>query len=90
PVDSIRVMGGLTYIDPKITKTRIESELGNVVAGVPKVQAKLGIEGDVSYIPGLTLTANATAASKQYIYNDNSTSVPGREVYGIGARYNTK
>ncbi|MDC5519501.1 TonB-dependent siderophore receptor [Acinetobacter baumannii] len=90
PVDSIRVMGGLTYIDPKITKTRIASELGNVVAGVPKVQAKLGIEGDVSYIPGLTLTANATAASKQYIYNDNSTSVPGREVYGIGARYNTK
>ncbi len=90
PVDNIRVMGGLTYIDPKITKTRIASELGNVVAGVPKVQAKLGIEGDVSYIPGLTLTANATAASKQYIYNDNSTSVPGREVYGIGARYNTK
>ena len=41
-------------------------------------------------ISGLTLTANATAASKQYIYNDNSTSVPGREVYGIGARYNTK
>lgn len=90
PMDSLRVMGGFTYIDPKITKTGIKNELGNVVAGVPKMQAKLGVEGDVPYIPGLTLTANATAASKQYIYTDNSTSVPGREVYGIGARYQTK
>lgn len=90
PMDSLRVMGGFTYIDPKITKTGIKNELGNVVAGVPKMQAKLGVEGDVPYIPGLTLTANATAASKQYIYTDNSTSVPGREVYGIGARYHTK
>ncbi len=90
PVDSIRVMGGATYIDPKITKTGIKNELGNVVAGVPKLQAKLGVEGDVSYIPGLTLTANASAASKQYIYSDNTTSVPGREIFGVGARYSTK
>ena len=38
---------------------------------------------------GFTLTANATAATKQYISADNSLSVPGRVVYDVGARYAT-
>ncbi|MNM24865.1 Ferrichrome receptor FcuA precursor [compost metagenome] len=37
----------------------------------------------------MTLTANATAASKQYINAENSLSVPGRTVFDLGARYAT-
>ncbi len=40
PMDSLRVMGGFTYIDPKITKTGIKTKLGNVVAGVPKIASE--------------------------------------------------
>lgn len=39
---------------------------------------------------GLTLTANATSASKQYLNADNSLSVPGRTVFDLGARYATR
>jgi iron complex outermembrane receptor protein len=39
---------------------------------------------------GLTLTANATAASRQYLNADNSLSVPGRTVFDVGARYATQ
>ena len=41
-------------------------------------------------VQGLALTANATAASKQYISADNSLSVSGRTVFDLGARYATK
>jgi len=57
---------------------------------VPKLQAKLGVEWDAPPVPGLTLTANATVASKQYINEDNSLSVPGRSVFDLGARYATR
>ncbi|NIE95977.1 TonB-dependent siderophore receptor [Acinetobacter sp. Tr-809] len=90
PLQGLRVMGGVTYIQPKLTKTQNPDELGNMATGVPKMQAKLGLEGDIDYVPGLTLTANAIAASKQYINRINTISVPSREVYSIGARYSTQ
>jgi len=34
---------------------------------MPKMQTKLGVEWDTPAVQGLTLTANATAVSKQYI-----------------------
>src|SRR5690606_34704426 len=58
--------------------------------GLLKWQAKLGIEWDVPAMHGLTLLANATSASKQYLSSDNSLSVPGRTVFDLGARYVTK
>lgn len=90
PLQGVRVMGGMTYIEPKLTKTQNFDEAGKMATGVPKIQAKLGVEGDIDYITGLTLTANATAASKQYIDRMNTISVSGREVYSIGARYSTQ
>ncbi|MFP3740217.1 TonB-dependent receptor domain-containing protein, partial [Burkholderia sp. SIMBA_019] len=63
---------------------------GNTATGVPKLQGKLGAEWDVPQLRGLTLTANATSASKQYIDTSNSLSVAGRTIYDVGARYATK
>jgi len=48
------------------------------------------VEWGIPTLQGLTLTANATAASKQYLSADNSVSVPGRTVFDLGARYATK
>lgn len=36
---------------------------------------------------GLTLTANGTSVSKQYISDDNAQSIPGHTIYDLGARY---
>ncbi len=57
---------------------------------MPKLQGKLGAEWDVPAIPGLTVTGNATAVSKQYISADNSLWAAGRVTYDLGARYATK
>lgn len=90
PMRGLRLMGGVAYIDPKVTKTAIAANEGKQATGIPKLQGKLGVEWDVPAVQGLTLTANATAVSKQYISADNSLSVAGRTTYDVGARYATK
>ncbi|MGO3898282.1 MAG: TonB-dependent receptor domain-containing protein, partial [Psychrobacter sp.] len=76
-------------IDAKLTKTNNGVNEGNQAAGVPKWQSKIGVEWDLPLVENLTLTANANAVSKQYLENDNIQSLPGRTIYGVGARYLT-
>ena len=83
-------MGGIAYTAPKLTQTAGGVNQGKVATGVPKLQGKLGAEWDVPAIPGLTVTGNATAVSKQYISADNSLWAAGRVTYDLGARYATK
>ncbi|QPF76537.1 TonB-dependent siderophore receptor [Roseateles sp. DAIF2] len=83
----LRLMGGAAYVDPKLTKTAGGVNQGRQATGVAKLQAKLGGEWDLPALPGLTLTANATSVSKQYISADNALWVPGRTTYDLGARY---
>ena len=90
PVRDVRLMGGIAYVDPTLARTKNGVNQGKQAAGVPRLQAKLGGEWDAPQLPGLSLTANVTAASKQYINEDNSLSVPGRTVFDLGARYATR
>lgn len=90
PLRGVRMMGGIAYTAPKLTQTAGGVNQGKVATGVPKLQGKLGAEWDVPAIPGLTVTGNATAVSKQYISADNSLWAAGRVTYDIGARYATK
>ena len=87
PLSNLRLMGGIAYVNPEITRAASDEEQGNQATGVPDLPAKLGTEWDLSVAPGLTLTANATAMSEQYINSDNSLSVPGHTIYDVGARY---
>ncbi len=86
----LRLMGGVAYVDPKVTRIATAAVQGKTVTGVAKLQGKLGVEWDVPGAAGLTLTGNATAVSKQYISADNSLWVGGRTTYDLGARYATK
>ncbi|MCR4158364.1 TonB-dependent siderophore receptor [Kerstersia gyiorum] len=90
PMDGVRLMGGIAYSDAEVTKAAVAADEGKQATGLPKWQAKLGAEWDVPAMQGLTLTANATYASKQYLSADNSLSIPGRTVFDVGARYATK
>jgi len=90
PMNGVRLMGGIAYSDAEVTKAAVAANEGKQATGLPKWQAKLGAEWDIPAMQGLTLSANATAASKQYLNADNSLSVPGRTLYDLGARYTTK
>lgn len=90
PIKGFRLMGGIAYSDPKVTQAANPAHQGKQATGLPKWQAKLGAEWDVAALQGLTLTTNATSASKQYLSADNALSVPGRTVFDVGARYHTQ
>lgn len=85
----MRLLGGLAYVQPKLTRTAGSVNEGRIATAMAQRQAKLGVEWDVPALQGLTLTGNATAMSKQYISADNSLSVPGRTLFDVGARYST-
>lgn len=89
PLSNLRLMGGIAYVDPKVTRAASDENQGSQATGVPDLQAKLGTEWDLTAAPGLTLTANVTAMSEQYINSDNSLSIPGHTIYDVGARYAT-
>ncbi len=89
PMDGVRLLGGVAYVQPKLTRTAGGVNEGRIATAVAQRQAKLGVEWDVPTLQGLTLTGSATAMSKQYISADNSLSVPGRTLFDLGARYST-
>ncbi|MBZ9559761.1 MULTISPECIES: TonB-dependent siderophore receptor [unclassified Modicisalibacter] len=89
PLSDVRLMGGVAYLDAEVTKATDTRNEGKQATGVPQWQAKLGAEWDLPTTQGLTLTANATSVSKQYLNADNSLSVPGHTVFDAGARYTT-
>jgi len=90
PLSDVRLMGGIAYSDAEVTKATDASSEGKQATGLPKWQAKLGAEWDIPTMQSLTLTANATSVSKQYVNADNSLSIPGRTVFDLGTRYDTK
>ncbi|MGE8613407.1 MAG: TonB-dependent receptor [Achromobacter veterisilvae] len=83
----LRLLGGISYTQAKLTKTAGGVNQGRTATGVPAWQGKLGVEWDVPVLQGLTLTGNVVSMSKQYVSADNALSVPGRTVYDVGARY---
>lgn len=90
PLDDVRLMGGVAHVDPKLTRTEGGRNDGKNATGYPELQGKLGVEWDTPVLQGLTLTANATALSKQYISADNQQSIPGYTLFDVGARYATQ
>ncbi|HDS1818141.1 TPA: TonB-dependent siderophore receptor [Pseudomonas putida] len=90
PLADVRLMGGIAYVDPKVTKTEDALYKGKTATAYPKLQGKLGVEWDTPGLDGLTLTGNATSLSRQYINEDNSLSIPGYTIFDIGARFATQ
>lgn len=90
PLTDVRLMGGVAHVDPTLTRTAGGVNQGKTATGLPKLQGKLGVEWDTPLLDGLTLTANATSMSRQYISQDNAQSLPGHTIYDLGTRYVTR
>ena len=83
----LRLLGGFTYLDSKLTRTQGGRFDGKNTPGVSKLTAVLNLEYDTVAFPGLTLTARAEHVGSRFIRNDNSLKIPAYQLYGLGARY---
>jgi iron complex outermembrane recepter protein len=90
PASGVRLLGGVTLFDAELTKTNSAATLGNKPVGVPTLQANLGAEWDMSWLPGFTVTGNLIHTGKRYVNQANTQSVPSWTTFDFGARYGTK
>jgi iron complex outermembrane receptor protein len=86
---SLRLLGGVTLLDGKLTATNSQATLGNRPIGVPTVQFNLGGEWDTPFLAGLTLAANVAYTGKQFVDTANLQELPAWTRLDLGARYKT-
>ncbi|WP_427313328.1 TonB-dependent receptor [Cupriavidus sp. H39] len=86
----VRLLGGVTLIDGEITKSPTAANVGKTAIGVPDLQANLGAEWDLPWMPGLTLTGAMLYTGRQYVNQANTASLPAWTRVDVGARYTTR
>ncbi len=85
----LRLLGGVTYLQPTQVKTQGGANNGRDAAGVPRWMANVGVEWDPNFVPGLTLTGRMLATGAQYTNATNTLDIPGWTRWDLGARYTT-
>ncbi len=87
PVESVKVIGGLTLIDSEIVNSANSAEEGKNAIGVPEVQANLNLEWATPFVQGLTLEGRTVYTGSQYASTDNSMEIGSWTRFDLGARY---
>lgn len=83
----LRVLGGVTLLQSKMTSSGNPALVGNRPIGVPRLMANLGVEWDVPVVPRLTLTGDLVHTGRQYVNQTNSAEIPAWTRFDLGARY---
>jgi iron complex outermembrane receptor protein len=89
PVRGLRLLGGITLIDAKQTKTLNGINDGKNAIGVPRVNVVVSAEYDLPQVRGLTLTGRVSAFSSATADADNTQRISGWRTLDLGARYMT-
>lgn len=90
PLDNLRLIGGLTWLDAEVTRTDVAAYKGKTPIGAPEVQANFNVEYDLPAVKGMTLEARAMYTSSQYADGANTLEVDSWTRFDVGARYATK
>jgi iron complex outermembrane receptor protein len=83
----LRLLGGLTLIKAKQTRTQDGQNDGKDAIGVPRQQLNIGAEWDLASVRGLSLNARVINTSKQYANASNTQQLASWTRLDAGARY---
>ncbi len=86
-VESVRVLGGITFLDSKLVRTANGTFDGNEAQGTPRVQANLGLEWDPGFVRNLTLFGRMIYTGSNYADAANLQKLKAWTTFDIGARY---
>lgn len=85
--EHVRLLGGITYLDAKVT--RAASNQGKVPYGTPRWLMNAGAEWDTPWNRDLTLSLLAVYTGTQYADSGNTVKLPSSVRFDLGARYKT-
>jgi iron complex outermembrane recepter protein len=87
PVEGVRVLGGVTWIDAKLLQSAGGLLDGSRAIGVPEFQGNLNIEWDVPAAPGLTVEGRVVHTGAQPANAANTVELDSWTRFDLGARY---
>ncbi len=90
PIQGWRVLGGVTFMDPRLTDTQDGVNDDNYAPGVPRFQGVISSELDIAGVPGLTLQASLLHRGSQYTSASNAYKIASWTRIDLGAIYRTK
>lgn len=90
PTRSLKVLGGVTFLNAVQERTAGGATNGRKVIGVPDVQGNLGVEFAVPGVTGLALDSQLVHTGRFYANAANTQRVPGWTRVDAGARYLTE
>lgn len=86
---AVRLLGGVSLIDGRLTQTPGGVNEGRKAPGVPDVQVTFAPEVDLTFVPGLTATGRVIYTDRVYFDAANLQPVPSWTRFDLGARYKT-
>lgn len=87
PVEGLRLLGGVTFLDPELTRTRQGLFNGNDAPGVPNTTISLYGEYDLPWVEGLTATGRVVYSGSTFYDQANTLKVDDWTRVDLGARY---
>lgn len=87
--DSLKVLGGLMWIDAKQKNTGNDKYDNQKEVGVPEFKANLGLDWKLPISPDISLSAQYTYTGSTYANLDNTLKVGDWSTLDIGAIYKT-
>lgn len=90
PLRGVRLLGGVSYIDSKVSNTGSASTEGKPGVGVPIYTLTLSGEYDLPFLPGATVSGRYIQTGRQSANTTNTISLPSWNRFDLGARYTFK
>ena len=89
--DRVAIVGGYTYLDPKIKQQKNKPELeGKRPPIVAKEMFKLYAEYELPQIENVSVNAGVIYTGKSYADKENTDVLPTYTLFNLGARYQTQ
>lgn len=87
--EDLTLVGGVTWLDPSLTKTLYAAAEGKHTTGVPTWQGNLYAEYNLRFLEGLSVNANIHYTGERPANDANTQWVDGYTTLDLGTRYET-
>ena len=87
PMENLKLLGGVTYMDGRQVRTQDGTNDGRKAIGVPDSQVNLYSEYVLPFLSGLTVTGRYLYTSSSRVFADFSQTIPGWSRVDAGTRY---
>jgi iron complex outermembrane recepter protein len=85
--EHVRLLGGLTFLDAKYTRTQDPTLQDKTSIGAPRTQGNLNVEWDVPGVEALTFDGRIIYTASQFADAANTEEVDSWTRFDVGARY---